>query len=365
MKPVLLKSASDSHPSAGHENGDLNGFLPEASSPPPAGAAPARRDRTGVAVVALVCLVAAGAIAGFWLRSSSIAAKPVTGSLRVESDPLGADVLIDGTAHGKTPLTLALAVGQHQLVVQQGGKTQKLAVTIERETATVHHISWPAEPDGDLRGTTVGSLRVVTEPASAARVSVDGVDRGATPLTLSDLAPGEHDVVVRSQGGVHRRAVTIERGVTASLVFSTNAEGVSSGWLSATTEVPLQIFEGGKLIGSTESDRIMLPVGDHSFEFANDSLGFRATRAVKIVAGQTATVAMPLPRAPMSFNAVPWAQVWIDGQPLGETPIGNVMQTIGSHQVIFRHPELGERRVTAVVTLNQTARVAIDMRKQQ
>jgi hypothetical protein len=40
------------------------------------------------------------------------------------------------------------------------------------------------------------------------------------------------------------------------------------------------------------------------------------------------------------------------------------MQTIGSHQLIFRHPELGERRVTAVVTLNQTARVAIDMRKQ-
>jgi PEGA domain-containing protein len=363
MKPVLLKSASDSHPPAGHENGDLDGFLPESFAPPPT-AAPARRNRAGVAVVALVCLLAAGAITGLWLRASSIAATPITGSLRVESDPLGADVLIDGSAKGKTPLTLALAVGQHQLVVQQGGKTQQLAVTIERETATVHHISWPADLDGDRRGITVGSLRVVTDPASAARVSVDGVDRGATPLTLTDLTPGEHDVVVRNQGGSHRRAVTIERGAMASLVISNDAEGVSSGWLSATTDAPLQIFEGGKLIGSTESDRIMLPVGDHSFEFANDSLGFRATRAVKIVAGQTATVAMQLPRAPMSVNAVPWAQVWIDGQPFGETPLGNVMQTIGSHQLIFRHPELGERRVTAVVTLNQTARVAIDMRKQ-
>ena len=364
MKPVLLKSASDLQPTARPEHAaELDGFLPESSSPPPA-AAPGRRRRAGVALVALVCLLAAGAITGLWLRASSISAKPITGSLRVESDPLGAEVLIDGTAHGKTPLTLALAVGRHQLVVQQGGKMQQLAVTIERETATVHHISWPADLDGDRRGMTVGSLRVVTEPSSAARVSVDGVDRGATPLTLTDLTPGEHDVVVRDQGGVHRRAVTIERGATASLVFSTDAEGVSSGWLSATTDTPLQIFEGGKLIGSTESDRIMLPVGDHSFEFANDSLGFRVTRAVKIVAGQTANVAVQLPRAPMSVNAVPWAQVWIDGQPLGETPIGNVMQTIGSHQLIFRHPELGERRVTAVVTLNQTTRVAIDMRKQ-
>jgi hypothetical protein len=39
------------------------------------------------------------------------------------------------------------------------------------------------------------------------------------------------------------------------------------------------------------------------------------------------------------------------------------MQTIGPHQLIFRHPELGERRVTAVVTLKDTARVAVDMRK--
>jgi hypothetical protein len=316
-----------------------------------------------VVVVACVCLLAAGTITGLWLRGPAAGAKPVTGSLRVESDPVGAQVLIDGTAHGKTPLTLALAVGPHQLVVQQGGKTQQVAVTIERETATVHHIAWPTDVDGDRRGMTVGSLRVVTEPASAARVSIDGADRGVTPLTLTDLAPGDHDVVVRNQGGVHRRTVAIERGAMASLVISTNAEGVSSGWMSATTDAPLQIFEGGKLIGSTESDRIMLPVGDHSFEFTNDSLGFRATRAVKIAAGQTANVAVQLPRAPMSVNAVPWAQVWIDGQPLGETPIGNVMQTIGSHQLIFRHPELGERRVTAVVTLSGTARVAVDMRK--
>ncbi len=361
MKPVLLKSASDSQPTAGPENADLGGFLPESSPSPPA--VPARLNRAGVAVVVCVCLLAAGTITGLWLRGSAAGAKAVTGSLRVESDPLGADVLIDGTAQGKTPLTLALAVGQHRLVVQHGGQTQQVAVTIERDTATVHHVAWPADLDADRRGVTGGSLRVVTEPASAARVSIDGVERGVTPLTLTDLAPGEHDVVVRDQGGVHRRAVAIERGATASLVISTDAEGVSAGWLSATTDAPLQIYEGGKLIGSTESDRIMLPVGDHSFEFANDSLGFRTTRTVRIAAGQTATVAMPLPRAPMSVNAVPWAQVWIDDQPFGETPIGNVMQTIGPHQLIFRHPELGERRVTAVVTLKDTARVAVDMRK--
>jgi len=356
-----MRKSLNSRPPTRPENSDLDGFLPESSHA--YSTEPARRNRAGIAVLVCVCLLAAGTITGLWLRGSAAGAKPTTGSLRVESDPLDADVVIDGKAHGKTPLTLALPIGEHQLVVQRAGQTQKLAVTIERDTATVHHIAWPQDPRADRRG-TVGSLRVVTEPASAAQVSVDGVDRGLTPLMLTNLSPGNHDVVVRNQAGVHRRAVAIERGATASLVISTNAGGVSSGWLSATADATLQIHEGSSLIGSTESDRIMLPAGEHSFEFASESLGFRTTRVVKIAAGQTATVALPLPQAPMNVNAVPWAQVWIDGQPFGETPIGNVMQTIGPHQLIFRHPELGERRVTAVVTLTETARVAVDMRKQ-
>jgi hypothetical protein len=64
-------------------------------------------------------------------------------------------------------------------------------------------------------------------------------------------------------------------------------------------------------------------------------------------------------------NATPWAQVWIDGQSIGDTPIANLPTTIGSHEMIFRHPQLGERRITAVITLKEPARVAVDMTKPQ
>jgi hypothetical protein len=37
--------------------------------------------------------------------------------------------------------------------------------------------------------------------------------------------------------------------------------------------------------------------------------------------------------------------------------------TLGSHDVVFRHPELGEQRHTAVVTLNAPARLSVDLRK--
>jgi hypothetical protein len=57
------------------------------------------------------------------------------------------------------------------------------------------------------------------------------------------------------------------------------------------------------------------------------------------------------------------AEVWIDGQKVGETPIGNLSVSVGAHEIIFRHPDLGEQRQTVTVTLATPARVTIDLRK--
>src|SRR6185503_7448678 len=118
--------------------------------------------------------------------------------------------------------------------------------------------------------------------------------------------------------------------------------------------VPVQVFEDKRLIGTSDMDRIMLPVGEHFLELAADTVGFRTTRTVRVTAGQTAALSVDLPRAPLSINAVPWAEVFIDGNRVGETPLGNLPQALGPHEIVFRHPQLGERRVNAVVTMKET-----------
>ena len=82
-----------------------------------------------------------------------------------------------------------------------------------------------------------------------------------------------------------------------------------------------------------------------------------------IAAGKTATTRVDLPNGLLSVNAQPWAEVWIDGERVGETPIGNLQRPIGTHQVVFRHPDLGERRESVVITLLQAARLGVDLRK--
>jgi hypothetical protein len=106
----------------------------------------------------------------------------------------------------------------------------------------------------------------------------------------------------------------------------------------------------------------MLPVGNHDLEFVADVLGFRARRSMAIVAGQTTNATMSLPQAAVNLNAVPWADVQVDGKDIGQTPIANLMLPIGSHQVTFRHPEFGDKTKHVTVSLKEAARVAVDMR---
>jgi hypothetical protein len=65
----------------------------------------------------------------------------------------------------------------------------------------------------------------------------------------------------------------------------------------------------------------------------------------------------------LALNALPWAEVWVDGERAGETPLGNLRLPIGRHSILFRHPELGEQHHTVTVTLKDVARLSVDLRK--
>jgi hypothetical protein len=155
--------------------------------------------------------------------------------------------------------------------------------------------------------------------------------------------------------------VQIEAGATASLVIGAN--GVTPwGWVSVATPVAVQVFEGQRLIGTSDIEKIMLTGGDHELEFVSEPIGFRSTRRVRVGANQTTSVALDMPKTAVSINALPWAEVLVDGARVGETPLGNVSMALGPHEIVFRHPQLGERKVTTVITLKDANRVSMDMR---
>ncbi len=313
-----------------------------------------------------VVLLSAGAAAVGLLEYQRSAGGPVTGSLSLDTTPAGLDIVIAGKTVGRTPMTLPLAPGTYDVLLGSGENTRTIKATIVSGASTVQHVEMPGS--ADTAAAQLGALRIHTEP-SKLPVFIDGIERGVSPMTVEGVAPGDHEVTVKSPHGIVKRSVKLEARETVSLIVSSaiapppEAPVMTAGWLSVTSPITLQMREGGRVIGSTELERVMLPAGDHDIDFSNDALGFQTQRKLKVTAGKSTVARIEVPNGVMSLNATPWAEVFIDGQRVGETPIGNLSRPIGRHEVLFRHPEFGERRETVTVTLGQTARLGVDLRK--
>jgi hypothetical protein len=316
-----------------------------------------KRNRLIAAGVAAVAILAtAGIYAGRSLFGGETAEAVQLGMLVVESNPSGVQVFVDGEARGLTPAKLSLKPGPHLVELRGRGTPRVRTVTVNAGAQVSHYVEL-----AEASTPVTGQLDVRSDPPGA-KVTVDGQAAGVSPIVISNLQPGEHTVVLQSQHGSVRHTVTIEPGLTAALV-APMAQGPTSGWVSITAPFAMQVFENGRLVGSTETDRIMVAAGLHEFEIVNHTLNFRVTRRVDVAAGKVAPIGIELPNGVVNVNAVPWAEVFIDGRPVGETPIGNLSLPIGPHEVVLRHPQLGERRHALSVVAGQPIRLSVDMNK--
>ena len=160
-----------------------------------------------------------------------------------------------------------------------------------------------------------------------------------------------------------RQTVRVDPGAVVSLVAPMHASASASGWLSLESPIDLDVFEEGTLLGTSRSSRILVQAGRHALQLVNEQFNFREMRQVRVEAGTVLRIPVEMPEAIVQVNASPWAEVWVDGKHVGQTPIGRLSLAIGSHEVVFRHPKLGEKRMTAFVKAGATTRVTADLRQ--
>jgi len=341
---------------------DLIGAIPTGAIPTYAaerrGATPVvgpRRYRLIAAAAGVVLLI--GAIAAFWWFRGG--GSPANGTLSVGTSPAGIAVFVDGQPHGVTPLGVELPPGEHVIELRTDTERRRIPITLTAGGQVSQYFEFARA------GATIptGELLVRTEPIGAA-VTVDGKYVGRSPVSVSDLTPGTHTVVMQNDVGTQTERVIIENGRTASLVVSLGAANKAStaGWIRLDAPAEIQVLEDGRVIGSTDLERVMLPVGRHDLEFVNTPLGYRERRTVQVTAGQTTTLRPQWPNGSMAINAIPWAEVLVDNKRVGETPIGNITVPIGAHEILFRHPELGERRMSVTVSVGEPLKVGFDLR---
>jgi hypothetical protein len=319
-----------------------------------------RISRKALIAAAALVILAGGGVFAYKLRPETAMPSPTMGTLVVQSNPAGVQVFVDGVDRGPTPARLSVTPGAHILELRGRGVPRVIPLTVTAGAEVSQYLEFANTPE-------TGQLRVDSNPAGA-KVLVDGADRGVAPVTVTDLTPGDHEVILQTAAGSARHIVTVQAGGTASLVAPVGAaaaaaEGPVSGWLTVKSPFTLEIREEGRVIGTTDAERVMMAAGRHQVQLVNETLGYTATRVVQVQPGKVANISVDLPNGVVNLNAAPWAEVWIDGRRVGETPIGNLSVSIGPHEVIFRHPQFGEKRHAISVTLGEPVRLSVDMRQ--
>jgi hypothetical protein len=158
------------------------------------------------------------------------------------------------------------------------------------------------------------------------------------------VAAFHHDAFARVRG------IENDGSVATLVVVSDHVRGVRLSTLL------------GRFLESSRIERIMMPAGRHELDIVNEALGYEEHPTVQVTAGQTVALNLTWPTGVLSINAVPWAQAFVDGTAVGETPIANLQVPIGLHEIVFRHPQLGEHRASVTVTARETAKLGIDLR---
>jgi len=260
------------------------------------------------------------------------------GLVTITTEPSGAQVTVDGTALGTTPLTDAeLTPGLHRLEfsaarhlgevreldVQGGGEKQSLAAALTPDWAVVS---------------------LTTQPAGAA-VLVDGVAVGTTPAAV-EIASGEHEIEARLAGynaWSSRLIVAANQPQQLPDVTLKAADGrvdLASAPLEASVSVD------GEFRGRTPLTLRLSPGRAHRVALSKPGYD-TVTRELSVAAdsGRRLSIELPPQYGEVAITSTPTnAEVWVDGERRGSTPAA-LQLTALSHTIEIRQSGFATERV--------------------
>ena len=130
---------------------------------------------------------------------------PVTAPVLIATEPAGAVVTLDGANRGVTPLLLPeVPIGRYRIELALGGhKPQQVELSVERPTPQqIKHVLV----------NSAATLNITTTP-SGASVSVNGIQRGAAPVTVDKIQEGKSVVEITHAGyAPYKEEMTLAAG---------------------------------------------------------------------------------------------------------------------------------------------------------
>ncbi len=288
-----------------------------------------------------------------------------TGSIYVTSSPSGAVATLDGTNQQSTPCAYPnVATGYHTVQVSLSGYNSystRVSVT-NGATTNVNAYLTPYQ--------NTGSLKATSSP-SGADVYIDGTYRGDTPVTVSNIPTGNHQVNLRLAGYQSwTGSVSITSGVTTTISPTlVPSSSTTTGYILVSSNPSgASIFLDGSYQGQTvagsDFDILNVAPGSHSIRL---SLGGYQdyTTTVSVAARESVTVSATLVPSsqPSSGGTVECvstpggADLFMDNNYRGITPVTLPNVPTGAHTLTFRAAGYTDYVTTVQVANGQNVQI--------
>jgi PEGA domain len=228
-----------------------------------------------------------------------------------------------------------------------------VAPSPKKEPPPVHAVE-PVEPP--IVEKVGGALKIDSTPVGAEAL-IDGHSYGKTPLTIPDLRPGVHTLVLRTGAGSVTRRVTIKAGQTAI-----SSEAIFAGWLAIFSPIPVEVSLNGRRAPVAENGRIMTAPGTYRVDLVNARFNYHVTETLDVRPGEVTAHTVSIPTAAVHVTAPDGADISVDGQPAGKAPLADLTIPIGTHAITATHPDRGARTTTLAVRFDEinNARLEFD-----
>lgn len=248
---------------------------------------------------------------GYIVRTATL--NPVKGLLLITTEPEGCEVSMDGLSFGATPrlVTTLDAKGVYRFTLQKAGYQSKtLEVRFNGRTPLVKHEKLMLDS---------GVVAVNSSP-SGAKVVLNGVSRGVTPISISDVPKGRATLEVSLDGYLPQtRELILKAGEIQNIDISL-AGRPGSLFLNSVPD-GARFYVNDQAFGKGPVTIPNVTPGSYSIRAEMDGYG-SVTKDVKVELGQTVSEEFRLVSilGRLEVRTVPAdAQVFIDGRPVGTT----------------------------------------------
>jgi hypothetical protein len=265
------------------------------------------------------------------------AAAPPPGTLLVTSD-VGGDVYLDGVRKDVAPAIIpGVPAGDHVIEVRkEGSPPWRQTVTVAAGSQTKVAANFGAMAAADA------SLRVISNEPDVT-VFVDGEDKGRAPVTVAGMKPGQHIVEGRKtrfkNNEQNVQVVAGQNQIVQLRMEAAPPDRPHAGMKVQSTVPNAEVFVDGSSMGRAPVDRNDLDPGKHYVVVHKDGFtDFKRevvlleNQTINLVADLSATGSLRILSTPEG------ADVRIDGELIGKTPVVRDTVQAGDHVVEFRMP---------------------------